>query len=131
MWGIACQSVAYLAAIFDLELRFRATTGAGLRLGNCAAKMPRFCVCVWKATKPRCFCESMPSSGSKHSMQNTHPFAWHVPSICMTVLLQKYQGQGSLGHSQTLLTFRFRLILSESLPSVPKLSHRSTLFLDN
>ena len=34
--GIACQNVAYLAAICDLELRFRATTGGSLRvaIGN-------------------------------------------------------------------------------------------------
>ena len=29
IWGIACQNSAYLAAICDLELRFRATTGRG------------------------------------------------------------------------------------------------------
>ena len=27
IWGIACQNAAYLAAICDSELRFRATTG--------------------------------------------------------------------------------------------------------
>ena len=46
--GIACQDAACLAAICDLELRFR---GQGCNLGNCVAKTLRFCVCVWKATK--------------------------------------------------------------------------------
>ena len=52
IWGTACQNTAHLAAICDLKLRFRATTGSrGAILGNGVAKTLRFCVCVWKATK--------------------------------------------------------------------------------
>ena len=53
IWETACRNAAYLAAICDLKLRFRATTGGqGCDLGSCVAKTLRFCVCVWKATKP-------------------------------------------------------------------------------
>ena len=40
----------YLAASCGLKLRFSATNGQECDLGN-LAKTPRFCVCVWKATK--------------------------------------------------------------------------------
>ena len=50
----------------------------------------------------RYFQKVWPSLGSKEYIVYTihHPFVWHTAPICIAMLLQKYWGQGSLGHSQ-------------------------------
>ena len=88
---LRAKNAAYLAAICDLKLRFRATTGGrGAILGTCVAKTLRFCVCVWKTTKP------MPSSCGHHLAN-----VLIIDSVCGDVAtLPIAAGQGFVGVSR-------------------------------
>ena len=53
------------------------------------------------------------------------PFAWHPSPICVTILLQKSRGQGSLGHPQVLKRTEEKTIKIMTIHSHKIGNHRS------
>ena len=78
--------------------------GQGCDLGNCVAKMLRFCVCVWKATKQKSFdwlwpeTQEAPQVGKRCTASGSECTVMH---ICQTVPFSSAYTRPSCIHTPT------------------------------